>query len=271
MKKTISALSRFLLGILLFLTLMPFYLLVMNSFKWSEGIVKHPFRLAEEWQFGNYVKAFGQVIRPMFNSAVVTFSVIALVLFVSVLAAYAFARFKFRGSVLCYLIIMAMLMIPGFVLLIPQFIQINRLGMYNTFWGLIFPPAAASAATGTFLLRTAMEGISNSLFEAAEMEGATDLQILTRIAVPLSGPVIATIVIMTGLNAWNNYLWPLVSTTGPNTQQVTVALTKMVRTAMEGDGILFAGYVIASLPLILLFCFASRSFVAGLTQGAVKG
>lgn len=271
MKKVTIVMSRLLLALVLFLTLIPFALLFINSFKWSEGIVKYPFALAAKWHFENYAKAFGQVLRPMFNSLIVTASVIAIVIVCSILAAYAFVRFKFRLSNICYLIIMAMLMIPGFVLLIPQFIQINNLGMYNTFWGLIFPPAAAGSATATFLLRTSMEGLAKSLFEAADMEGATDLQILARIVIPLSKPTMATVVIMTGLNAWNNYLWPLVSTSGEQTEQITVALTKLIRTAVEGDGLLFAGYVIASLPLIILFCFASKSFVAGLTQGAVKG
>ena len=103
------------------------------------------------------------------------------------------------------------------------------------------------------------------------MEGAGELQILTKIVVPLSKPTLSTVVIMTGLAAWNNYLWPLVSTTGENTQQIAVALTKLIRSAVEGNGVVFAGYVTASLPLIILFCCASRSFVAGLTQGAVKG
>ena len=116
-----------------------------------------------------------------------------------------------------------------------------------------------------------MEGLSKSLFEAADMEGAGELQILTKIVMPLSKPTISTVVIMIGLSAWNNYLWPLVSTTGEKTQQIAVALTKLLRSAVEGNGVLFAGYVTASLPLIILFCCASRSFVAGLTQGAVKG
>ena len=133
------------------------------------------------------------------------------------------------------------------------------------------PPAAASSATATFLLKTSMEGLSKSLFEAADMEGAGEIQILTKIVVPLSKPTLSTVVIMTGLAAWNNYLWPLVSTTGENTQQIAVALTKLIRSAVEGNGVVFAGYVTASLPLIILFCCASRSFVAGLTQGAVKG
>ena len=265
MKKAASVLGRVFLGFILFLTLVPFYLLLSNSFKWSEEIVKKPFTLPAEWHFTNYAKSVVQVIHPMANTLLVTICVIVIVLIVGTLAAYTFVRFHFKGSTFLYLAIMALLMIPGFVLLIPQFIQITRLQMYNTFWGLIFPPAAASSATATFLLRTSMEGLSKSLFEAADMEGAGDLQILTKIVVPLSKPTISTVTIMTGLSAWNNYLWPLVSTTGENTQQIAVALTKLVRSSVEGNGIMFAGYVTASLPLILLFCFASKSFVSGLT------
>ena len=271
MKKSLTVLSRVLLGLMLFLTLIPFYLLIVNSVKWSKEIVENPFIINSAVHLSNYAKAFGQVARPMLNTAIVTISVVSIVLVVSVLAAYAFARFDFKGHTLCYMIIMAMLMIPGFVLLIPQFIQIKNLGMYNKFAGLIFPPAAALSATATFLLTTSMKSLPKSMFEAADMEGATDLQILTRIVIPLSKPTIATVIIMTGLNAWNNYLWPLVSTTGKETEQITVALTKLIRTTMEGNGVLFAGYVLASLPLIIMFCFASKSFVAGLTQGAIKG
>lgn len=266
-----SVLGRVLLALIVFLTLVPFYLLVSNSFKWSEQIVKQPFALPSEWHFTNYAKAAVQVFRPMANTLFVTVCVIVLVLVVSTLAAYAFARYRFKGSQILYLGIMALLMIPGFVLLIPQFIQITNMNMYNTYFALIFPPAAASSATATFLLRTSMESLSKSLIESAELEGAGDFQILTKIVLPLSKPTISTVVIMTGLAAWNNYLWPLVSSTGESTQQIAVALTKLVRSATEGNGIMFAGYVTASLPLLLLFCFASKSFVAGLTQGAVKG
>lgn len=271
MDKFIHILGKVILGILLLLTLLPFYLLVINSFKWQNDIILNPWVISQEVHITNYMKAFSQVARPMLNSLIVTAAVIFGTIATSTLASYAFVRFKFRGSNILYYGIIAMLMIPGFVMLIPQFIQINDLGLFNTFWGLILPPAAFSVAMGTFLLRTSMESISKSLFEAAEMEGAGDLMILWKIVIPLSHPIISTVTIMTGLSAWNNYLWPLVSSTGTRTQQITVALTKMVKSVTEGNGVLFAGYVIASLPLIMTFCFASKSFVAGLTQGSVKG
>ena len=139
MKKAASVLGRVFLGFILFLTLVPFYLLLSNSFKWSEEIVKKPFTLPAEWHFTNYAKSVVQVIHPMANTLLVTICVIVIVLIVGTLAAYTFVRFHFKGSTFLYLAIMALLMIPGFVLLIPQFIQITRLQMYNTFWGLIFP------------------------------------------------------------------------------------------------------------------------------------
>ena len=134
MKKAASVLGRVFLGFILFLTLVPFYLLLSNSFKWSEEIVKKPFTLPAEWHFTNYAKSVVQVIHPMANTLLVTICVIVIVLIVGTLAAYTFVRFHFKGSTFLYLAIMALLMIPGFVLLIPQFIQITRLQMYNTFW-----------------------------------------------------------------------------------------------------------------------------------------
>ncbi len=272
MSKIVSFLSRVLLGILLLLTLLPFYLLLVNAFKSQTEIIVNPFRFASAWQFGNFAKALPQVLRSMANSLLVTVAVILITLVVSVLASYAFVRYeRFPGKELLYYGIIALLMIPGFVMLIPQFVQITNLGLYNTFWGLVLPPAAYQVAMGTFLTRSSMEAISKSLFEAAEIEGANDMDILVRVALPLSKPILSTVTIMTGLNAWNNYIWPLVSTTGEKTQQIAVALTKIIVSVSDGQGVEFAAYIIASMPLILLFCFASKYFVEGLTSGAVKG
>lgn len=272
MSKVVSVFSRVLLGFLLVLTLLPFYLLVINAFKSQTEIILNPFRWASSWQFQNFAKAAPQIYRPMANTLFVTVAVIGITLLVSLLASYAFVRYeRFFGKEILYFGIVALLMIPGFVMLIPQFVQITKLGLYNTFLGLILPPAAYQVAMGTFLTRTSMEAIPKSLFEAAEIEGANDMDILTRVAVPLSKPIMATVTIMTGLNAWNNYIWPLVSSSGEKTQQIAVALTKIVVSVSDGKGVEFAAYIIASMPLIILFCFASKYFVEGLTSGAVKG
>ncbi len=264
-------LGRVLLLVIVLMTLLPFYLLVTNSFKMETNIIKDPFGLPSEPMWINYQKALPQIINPMIHSMVVAFSTIVITCFVSLLAAYAFARFQFFGKEFLYFSVIALLMIPGFVLLIPQFIQVVNLGLYDTYAALILVPSAYQVAMGTFLLRTTIEGISKSLFESAVMEGASHLQILRYIVLPMSKPTIATVTIMTGLSSWNNYIWPLVVSGSEETKQIAVALTGIIRDAVYGKGIQFAGYVCASLPIIILFIFANKSFIAGLSQGAVKG
>lgn len=270
-EKIVSFLSRVLLGILLLLTLLPFYLLVVNSLKNASGIISNPFSIPDVLYLINYELAWPQIVRPMLNSAFVTVAIVVITCVLSLLAAYAFARYEFFLKETLYFGIIALLMIPGFVLLIPQFVQVVDLGLYDTYSALIFVPAAYQVAMGTFLMRSSIEGMSKSLFEAAELAGANDLQILRYIVVPLCRPILTTTAIMTGLGAWNNYMWPLVASTSDTTRQISVALNQLVYDAAQGKGVQLAGYVCASLPIIILFFLASKSFIEGLSQGAVKG
>lgn len=269
--KAASILARAVLAVLVLLTLLPFYLLAVNSFKMGTDVIKHPFMIPINWQLSNYVKALPQVIRPMLNSLIVTVAVVVLTCSFSLLAAYAFARFQFWLKEPLYFGVIAMLMIPGFVLLIPQFLQVVNLGLYDTYWALILVPTAYEVAMGTFLVRSSIEAMPSSLFEAATLAGANDAQMLRYLVIPMAKPILATVTIMTGLSSWNNYIWPLVASYSEHTRQVSVALTNLVVDQVQGKGMLFAGYVCASLPIILLFCCASKSFIEGLSQGAVKG
>ena len=269
--RIISIVSRILFFILLVLTMLPFYLLIVNSFKNAAGIIKDPFSVPDVLYIINYELALPQILRPMLNSAFVTVAIVAITCVLSLLAAYAFARYEFFLKETLYFGVIALLMIPGFVLLIPQFVQVVDLGLYDTYSALIYVPAAYQVAMGTFLMRSAIEGMPKSLFEAAELAGANDLQILRHIVLPLIKPTVATVSIMTGLSAWNNYMWPLVASTSDTTRQVSVALNQLVFDAVQGKGVQLAGYVCASLPIVIMFCLASKSFVEGLSQGAVKG
>ncbi len=271
MRKIQTVLSRALLLFLIVLTLTPFYLLLVNSFKNATGIMRTPFSIPLNPLFSNYVKALPQIVRPMLNSLLVTLAIIVLTCAVSLLAAYSFARFRFPFKEPLYFAVIALLMIPGFVLLIPQFIQVVNLGLYDSYWALILVPAAYQVAFGTFLLRSSIESIPRSLFEAAAIEGASDIQILRHLVLPMSKPILATVTILTGLSSWNNYIWPLVASSSSTTKQISVALTELIRDTVSGNGILFAGYVCASLPIIILFSIASKYFIEGLSQGAVKG
>jgi ABC-type glycerol-3-phosphate transport system permease component len=266
-----SFLSRVLLAVLVLLTLMPFYLLIVNSFKNAAGIIQTPFSIPTVLYLINYTSALPQVLRPMLNSLMVTVSIIVITCVFSLFAAYAFARFQFFMKEFLYFGIIALMMIPGFVMLIPQFIQVTNLGLYDTYAALIFVPAAYQVAFGTMLIRSSIEGMSRSLFEAAELEGANDMQIIRHLVLPMARPILATVSIMTGLSSWNNYIWPLVVSSSQNTRQIAVALSQIVYNAAQGKGVELAGYVCASLPIVILFCVASKSFIEGLSQGAVKG
>lgn len=269
--KFASIVGRVILALIVVMTLLPFYLLAVNSFKTETSVIKEPFMFPIVWQFSNYAKAFPQVIGPMLHSLIVTAAVVVLTCIFSILAAYAFARFTFWLKEPLYFGVIAMLMIPGFVLLIPQFLQIVKLGLFDSYWALILVPTAYQVAMGTFLIRSYIEGIPSSLFESATLAGANDMQMLRYLVLPMTKPILATVTIMTGLGTWNNYIWPLVASSSETTRQVSVALTNLVVDKVQGKGMLFAGYVCASLPIIILFCCASKSFIEGLSQGAVKG
>lgn len=269
-KKTSTIILYTVLTLLLILTLYPFIIMIMGSFKHQTQLIKEPWFFSFPLHFSNYGKAFSQIASSIINSLIITTGVIAGTITVSSLASYAFMRFDFFGKKFLYIGIIALLMIPGFVILIPQFVQVKSMGLYNTLLAQILPPIAIGSSMATHLTTTFFKAIPKSLIEAAEIEGAGELTIFAKMIIPLSRSILATVAIITGLNAWNNYIWPLVITSGDKVRPVVVSLTLMTSSMKEGQGVFLAGYVIASIPIILLFIVANKSFVSGLTQGAVK-
>ncbi|WP_165972209.1 carbohydrate ABC transporter permease [Paenibacillus piri] len=259
------------LSVLLVLTFIPFYMLIITSFKFREQIVHEFWFPALPLHIANYGNAFLQIWPFIWNSALITGGIIVCVLINSTLAGYAFARFAFFGKSLLYYLILMLMMVPAFLLLIPQFILFKNLGLLNTYWAQIFGPMAGASAMATMLIRTFFEGLSGSLLESAEVEGAGDLRIFAQIAVPLSVPIISTVAVINALLGWNNYVWPLVVTSGDKVKPIILALGSVHGSLDQVQGMQFAGFVISSVPLLLLFLFATRSFVSGLTAGAVKG
>jgi ABC-type glycerol-3-phosphate transport system permease component len=266
-----AAANQIVLILLVALTLFPFYMLLISSLKFQDQIIHHFWTLVFPIHLENYAGAFKQTWPFIWNSILITSGIIACVLINSTLAGYAFARFTFTGKGLLYSLVIMLMMVPAFLLLIPQFILFKNMGLLNTYWAQIFGPMAGASALATMLMRTFFEGISGSLFEAAEMEGAGDLRIFWQIVLPLSQPVIATVAIINALTGWNNYIWPLVVTSGDKVRPIILALSNIKGPMDQVQGLQFAGYVIASLPMLILFVFATKSFISGITSGAVKG
>ncbi|TBL78616.1 carbohydrate ABC transporter permease [Paenibacillus thalictri] len=271
-KFSISAAAGHLaLAVLLVLTLMPFYLLLITSVKFKDQIVFDFWSPAFPLHFENYAGAFLQTWPFILNSILITAGIIVCVLINSALAGYAFARFQFFGKEFLYFIVMILMMVPAFLLLIPQFILFKNLGLLNTYWAQIFGPMAGASSLAAMLMRTFFEGISGSLLEAAEMEGAGEVRIFWQFVLPLSKPVLATVTIINALNGWNNYIWPLVVTSGDKVRPIILALSNIKGPLDQVEGLQFSGYVIAAFPMLVLFSFATKSFISGITAGAVKG
>lgn len=271
MKTITNTLHYFVTTFLLVLTLFPFYILLITSLKNRAEVITNFWGLPSVLRLENYVSAFTQIYPFILNSLFVTAFTIAGVVVISSLAGYSFSRFEYPGKKVLFFFVLSQLMIPGFLLLIPQFLLIQRLGLLNTFQGLIYPPTAYVASIGTLLMTTFYQGLPKSLYEAAEIEGAKEFQIFSMIVVPLTLPVAATVSVVTGLLSWNNYIWPLVATSGRRVRPVILALEQVSFTRQQGFSVQLAGYVIAAIPLLILFTIATKPFVSGLTAGALKG
>lgn len=204
------------------------------------------------------------------NSAIVTVvgSVVKVVLAVTTAYALVFVRFPFKRVI--FMGILVALMVPPQVSLVPNYVLIAGLGGVNTYWGIILP--GLGTAFGTFLLRQHFMALPKEIVEAAEIDGAGHLKRMLRVIVPISMPTIATVALVTIVNEWNDYIWPLVITTDASRMTLPVGLTLLRNT--EGDAsaypVLMAGAVMVILPVLVVFAALQRFIVAGLTQGAVK-
>ncbi|MDK9322664.1 carbohydrate ABC transporter permease [Propionibacterium freudenreichii] len=252
--------------------LAPLAWMVLGSFKGSSEIVnQNVVWLPHNPNWDAYLTASQRVNFPRLfaNSVLVTAVGATIKLVLAVLSAYAlvFIRFPFKRVI--FMFILAALMVPAQVSMLPNYILISGMGGVNTYWGIILP--GLGTAFGTFLLRQHFMSLPGEVLEAAKLDGAGHLSRLLRIVVPISTPAIATVALVTIVDEWNSYLWPLVITNDDTRMTLPVGLTLLKN--IEGDPsaypVLMAGAVLVIVPVIVIFLFLQRYIVAGLTQGAV--
>lgn len=182
---------------------------------------------------------------------------------------YAFAKCRFRGSAILFLLIITTLTIPTYVTIIPQFILIaRRFHLNNTYWGVILPSLANTL--GLFFMRQNMLSIPDDLLDSARIDGAGEFRIFWQIAMPLVRPALAALAIILFLNQWNDYLWPLIVLSRKESYTIPVALGTLVGLTRVSWGGIMAGTVVATVPFLVLFLALQRYFIAGITAGAVK-
>lgn len=268
-----------LIGALGFTMVVPFLWMLSASFKIAADVLKLPIEWIPKsfyvdnfkivWNIGNLAPRDYHFALSYFNS--IKISVINLVgaVITSSLAGYAFAKIKFRGSNVVFLLYLSTMMIPTQVTLIPKFVLFDKLGMMGTHLTLILPGLVT--ITGTFLMRQYFMQIPNELREAANMDGASEFRIWAQIMVPIAKPAMASLAMIVFLWNWNNYLDALVFLRNWRTYTIPVSLSNFIEESLTEYNLVMAASVSALLPVFIVFLAGQRFFVKGLAAGAVKG
>lgn len=260
------------LTVLLVLVITPFVWMVLGSFK-TEGELRQvpPTWLPEAATLDNYTRLFAQLDfgRYFANSTIVAAVVTGGNLLFCSMVGYALSLLRFRGRNLVFVAVMVTLMIPGVVTFVPLFVLVVNMGLADSLPGLIVPFLASPF--GVFLMRQYFLSLPGDLMEAGRIDGCSELEIFFRIYLPLAGPAMATLGILTFLGSWNNFLWPLVVASSERTYTLPVALA-LYSTGQNSTeyGLLLAGATVVVLPVLIVFLIFQRRFIEGIATTGIK-
>ncbi|TVP95128.1 MAG: carbohydrate ABC transporter permease [Acholeplasmatales bacterium] len=205
----------------------------------------------------------------LFNTFLVAVSSTALAVTINTMSGYALAKFRFKGDTLILMIILATIMLPLEVIMVPIFRVLRFFGMYNSLWALIIPPAATPA--GIFLMRQFLLTIPNDLIESARIDGASEWKIFYKIIVPNAKPAIATIAIFSFMWRWNDYIWPLIAISSPRKYTLQLAIATFQGQYQTDWSSLLATSAISMIPMLIIFLIFQRQFVQGTVETGMKG
>ena len=259
--------------LLLFLSLYPIFIMLIKSVKTIDQEIHTGFSLTFPFHWDNYSLAWKLVNSYIMNTFYIAVITTVGILLVCSSMAYGFTRYDFPGKEFLFMMVLAIMMIPSVLTLIPQYSMVKEFDMVNTKIGVILPTIAGAVPMGMLLLRTFFNGLPGGLFEAADLDGANGLTKYFLIALPLSLPIMATLGLTSLLNSWNDLIWPQLILRRDELQTISVAMNSFTTnyyTTTHSYAVPLAGYVIVSAPLILVFSFTSKQFMAGLTSGAFK-
>jgi ABC-type glycerol-3-phosphate transport system permease component len=254
------------------LTFGPFYWMVVSSFKpQSEIFTSVLTPLPTDPTLEHYRSLLGRTpfLRWTFNSIVFALGTTFLSLFFSTLAGFAFAKYEFRGKRVLFAVVLASVSIPQFVTIIPVYGLMVKLGLTNTYLGLILPFSVNALVI--FLMRQYILGIPSELLDAARIDGSSEFGLFHRVIVPVIRPAIGAAGIFVFLTTWNQYLWPLIMAQSNDMMVAPVGLATLRSLYVIEYGQIMAGATLSTLPILLLFVLMQQQFVAGLTSGALKG
>ncbi len=255
--------------------LFPFYWMILTSFKsyaaYASEYTPKLFTLSPT--FENYATAFSAVPlgKYLLNTLIFTAATTALMVAVIVLAAYAFARLRFRGKDILFTLFLALMMIPQELVIITNFVTVTNLDLRNTFLGLILP--SVTSVFYIYLLKESFSQVPNELYYAAKVDGTSDLKFLFKVMIPICRPTVITVIILKVIECWNSYVWPRLITDDRNYFLVSNGIQEIRENGFGRENIpaMMAAVAVISLPLILLFLIFRKRIMAGVSRGGTKG
>ncbi|MCX5399467.1 carbohydrate ABC transporter permease [Streptomyces sp. NBC_00102] len=268
------ALVYVLLSVGLLVMSAPFLWMALSSFKTTADLsASPPVWIPSHWTLDNFRELLDKLDLPLYfmNSVIVAVLVTVCNLVFCSMLGYALAKLKFAGQNKIFGLVLGALMVPGNLMLLPLFVLMSKLGLIDSYAGLVLPFAAG--AFGVFLMRQFMQAIPDELLEAARMDGASEWYIFWRIVMPLVKPALATLSIFTFLGSWNNFVWPLIATNDPDKYTLPVALATFAtdpNKAGGSNGVLMAGAFLVVLPVLILFIALQRHFTQGIATAGMK-
>jgi multiple sugar transport system permease protein len=252
------------------LTLIPMVWLVAATIKSPDDLFAYTF-FAKTHSLENFRDLFDKMpfFRYMLNSIFVSTTTVMVQLFFASLAGFALAKYEFKGKTFIMVIMLATMMIPGQVTMAPLYELIYRMGLVDTYPGVIIP--SAISVFGIFLFRQSILQVPNELLHAARIDGCSEFRIYRDVVMPISRPMIGAFCLISFMATWNSFLWPQILLHNSNRFTLPIGLAQLVGLYGQSYGTLMAGTLFSVLPVIILFMLLQKEFVAGLTTGAVKG
>jgi len=260
--------------ILLFFTLlfaMPCIWIILSSFKSGSELFSWPPSLwPRNFTLENYRMVFKEVnfLRYFSNSFIVATLATVITLLINSMAGYALAKFKFKGSKILFFSLIFTIMIPLQVIMVPVFIVLRHLNLYNTLWGIIIPPTATP--TGVFLIRQYMVTIPNELIESARIDGAGEWRIFWTIITPLAKPVLTALMIFSFIWRWNDFIWPFIVISSEKKYTIQIALANFVGQYTVDWNAILSMTTLAIIPVFIVFLIFQRYFVKGIAMSGMK-
>jgi ABC-type glycerol-3-phosphate transport system permease component len=260
--------------VIVVMTYFPIIFVLSNSLKSGRDIFSSGvFSLFTQFDYQNYATAWSGVSHQLLNTVIVAALSIVIGVTAAALGAYAFSQLRFRGKGVLFMAYVGLLMVPWTLTLIPLFLTIQKLHIFNTWWALILPYAASAQPLLVLIFRGFFDQLPRELVESARVDGCSERQVLARIVVPLTRPVLLTGAILVTTNVWGDYLWPTIVIQDPANTTISAGVQQFVASFglnVNGGGAVFASLVLATAPMFVLVGCAMRYFVSGLTEGALK-